>query len=79
MNACQWPGCAAPATVGPHVDRIAARAARVGLCAEHHQEFERRWRAEYKRWRGRGAGRPSPRDVAVSLGIGLGDGAGILR
>lgn len=74
-GACAWPSCTAPAAHSHHVDGWCASGEQIGLCAAHHAELHRRWRAECKRWRGRErdggpVARPTLRQIALSVGIG---------
>ena len=73
LGACQWPACTAPATERHHVDGWKHSDDTTGLCSDHHDEFDRAYRATHKVWRPHTADPVTPRAVALSIGIGLDD------
>jgi len=74
LGTCQWPACTAPASERHHVDGWKVSADTTGLCAGHHDAFDRAYRATRKVWRPRSADPVTPRAVALSIGIGLDQG-----
>ena len=74
LGVCQWPDCAAPATERHHVDGWKVSDATTGLCAAHHDAFDRAYRATRKVWRPLNVDPVTPRAVALSIGIGLDQG-----
>ncbi len=73
LGACQWPDCTAPATERHHIDGWKVSDETTGLCAAHHDAFDRAYRATRKVWRPLTADPVTPRAVAISIGIGLGE------
>ena len=73
LGTCQWPDCTAPASERHHVDGWKVSADTTGLCAGHHDAFDRAYRATRKVWRPRSTDPVTPRAVALSIGIGLDD------
>jgi len=74
LGTCQWPACTAPASERHHVDGWKVSTDTTGLCAGHHDAFDRAYRATRKVWRPRSADPVTPRAVALSIGIGLDQG-----
>jgi len=73
LGACQWPACTASASERHHIDGWKVSADTTGLCSDHHDAFDRAYRATRKVWRPLSADPVTPRAVAISIGIGLGD------
>ena len=74
LGVCQWPDCAAHATERHHVDGWKVSDATTGLCAAHHDAFDRAYRTTRKVWRPLNVDPVTPRAVALSIGIGLDQG-----
>jgi len=75
LGRCSWRDCTAPATQRHHVDGWRVSADTCGLCDAHHAEFERAYRAAYKRHRpfAHLQEPPTRRAVAIGAGVGLDD------